>query len=218
MQTILLRCTVADMYDLDWYQLVAQRLGRVQLPAAHPPDDRRPAAVALLLRMNGSGPELLFIERAHHPDDPWSGNIGFPGGRRDPCDPTLRHTAERETQEEVGIDLRPAAYLGRLSDIVGANLPVRVSCFVYGLHQAVAPQLSDEVHDAFWYRLEALQAPHRQIIATVRFGERELQAPAVDLGLPGKMVLWGITYRLVSQFRELLESGEEHPLPYELPL
>jgi 8-oxo-dGTP pyrophosphatase MutT (NUDIX family) len=206
------------MYTHDWYHLVAQRLGRVQLPAISPPDDRRPAAVALLLRMNGSGPELFFIERAHHPDDPWSGNIGFPGGRRDPDDATLRHTAERETREEVGIDLGSAVCLGRLSDIVGANLPVRVSCFVYGLHQTIAPQLSDEVHDAFWYQLEALQAPHRQIIATVRFGERELQAPAIDLGLPGKMVLWGITYRLVSQFRELLDSGEVHPLPYELPL
>ncbi len=215
---LLLRCTVAAMYAHDWYHLVAQRLGRVQPPTDCPCDDRRPAAVALLLRMNGNGPELFFIERAHHPEDPWSGNIGFPGGRRDPDDATLRHTAERETLEEVGIDLGSAACLGRLSDIVGANLPVRVSCFVYGLHEPVQPVLSDEVHDVFWYGLEALQAPRRQIVATVRFGERELQAPAIDLGLPGKMVLWGITYRLVSQFRELLDSGEVHPLLYELPL
>ncbi len=211
-------CTVAVMHAHDWYHFVAQRLGRVRLPTACPSDDRRPAAVALLLRINGSGPELFFIERAHHPDDPWSGNIGFPGGRFDPVDASLRHTAERETMEEVGIDLINASCLGRLSDIVGANLPVRVSCFVYGLHEPVQPVLSEEVHDAFWYDLDALQAPRRQIVATVRFGERKLQAPAVDLGMPGKMVLWGITYRLVSQFRELLESSEEQQVPNELTL
>lgn len=207
----------ATMPDSAWFEHIAQRLTTTcSVPC--PADDRKPAAVALLLRYTECGPELFFIERAHHPEDPWSGNIGFPGGRRDPVDATLRHTAERETMEEVGIDLSPALYLGRLSDIVGANLPVRVSCFVYGLTKQVEPVFSDEVHDAFWYSLDALMIPQRHILATVRFGERELQAPAVDLGLPGKAVLWGITYRLVSQFRELLESGEERQIPYELPL
>jgi len=171
-----------------------------------------------LLRYNGSGPELFFIERAHHPGDPWSGNIGFPGGRRDPVDATLRHTAERETMEEVGIDLAPTAYLGRLSDIVGANLPVRVSCFVYGLTAPVVPVFSDEVRDAFWYGLDELWLPERHVSAKVRFGKQTLEAPAIDFGLPGKPVLWGITYRLVSQFRELLESGSALDLPYELSL
>lgn len=218
MQTIARRCTVVGMYDHDWYQCVAQRLDRVQPSTVGFPDDRRPAAVALLLRMNSNGPELFFIERAHHPADPWSGNISFPGGRFDQGDASLRHTAERETLEEVGIDLRSAAFLGRLSDIVGANLPVRVSCFVYGLIEDVTPVRSDEVHDLFWFELQQLSRPQRQIIATVRFGERELQAPAIDLGLPGKMVLWGITYRLVSQFRELLESSEQQQVPNELQL
>lgn len=205
------------MHRSPFYDEIAGKLTRATRHAC-PADDRKPAAVALLLQHAPAGPELFFIERAHHPADPWSGNIGFPGGRRDPTDVSLRHTAERETMEEVGFDLGTASYLGRLSDIVGANLPVRVSCFVYGLHQPVQPVLSDEVHDAFWYGLDALLSPQRQLLATVRFGERELQAPAVDLGLPGKAVLWGITYRLVCQFRELLESGTEQQLPYELPL
>jgi hypothetical protein len=66
--------------------------------------------------------------------------------------------------------------------------------------------LSDEVHDIFWYGLDALWLPERHILAKVRFGERILEAPAIDFGLPDKPVLWGITYRLVSRFRELLES------------
>lgn len=206
------------MNSSDWFDTIAQRLSITAPACACLPDDRKPAAVAMILQQNGNGAELLFIERARHPDDPWSGNIGFPGGRHDPTDVSLRHTAERETMEEVGIDLGPARYLGRLSDVVGANLPVRVSCFVYGLTMPVAPIFSPEVHDVFWYGLQELRAPERQIVASVRFGERSLEAPAIDLGLTDKPVLWGITYRLVGQFREVLESGHEQHLPYELPL
>lgn len=205
------------MSSIVLFEQIARRLTRI-VAASCPTDDRKPAAVALILRQAGAVQELLFIERAHHPDDPWSGNIGFPGGRRDPIDETLRHTAERETMEEVGIDLSEASYLGRLSDIVGANLPVRVSCFVYGLTEQVEPTVSHEVHDVFWFSLHELADPRRQVMAQVHFGGTLLEAPAIDLGLPDKMVLWGITYRLVNQFREVLESGEERQLPYELPL
>jgi len=118
----------------------------------------------------------------------------------------------------VGLDLSSATCLGRLSDIVGANLPVRVSCFVYGLHGPLEPVLSEEVHDYFWFGLQQLNHPGRQVTARVQFGGRLLEAPAIDLGLPGKAVLWGITYRLVSQFRELLECGSEQQIPSELPL
>lgn len=208
---------MATMSSSVLFTTVSRKLARTAAVFC-PPDDRKPAAVALLLRPAADGPELFFIERAHHPDDPWSGNIGFPGGRRDPVDASLRHTAERETMEEVGIDLSEAVCLGRLSDIVGANLPVRVSCFVYGILKPVIPVLSDEVHDTFWFGLQQLHHPRRQITARVQFGGRILEAPAIDLGLPGKAVLWGITYRLVSQFRELLEGESAQPIPDELLL
>lgn len=193
----------------NWFENLSLRLAEITpLPCSYV--DKKPAAVALILRQTGSCRELLFIERAHHPDDPWAGNIGFPGGRRDPVDETLRHTAERETMEEVGIDLAAARYLGRLSDVVGANLPVRVACFVYGLTTPVVPVVSDEVHEAFWFDLYQLIHPLRQVTAQVAFGGKRLEAPAIDLGLPGKAMLWGITFRLVSQFKELLE-GESEP-------
>lgn len=187
---------------------LSRRLSRSGAPSDDAFSDRKPAAVALILRENGSGLELLFIERARHPADPWSGNIGLPGGRMDPSDADLRQTAERETWEEVGIDLAAAVCLGRLSDVVGANLPVRVACFVYQLLEPVQPVLSHEVHDAFWFELEQLWQPQRQVTATVRFGGRCLQAPAIRLH-PQRPVLWGITYRLVSQFRQLLLPNEE---------
>lgn len=198
-------------------ELIGQRLART-LP--HFPDnfcERKPAAVALILQESGMGLELFFIERAHHPGDPWSGNIGFPGGRMDRQDSDLRRTAERETCEEVGIDLHTARYLGRLSDVVGANLPVRVACFVYALQRPVTPVLSSEVHDAFWYRYDQLWEPERQLLATVQFGGRPLRSPAIRLD-PQRPVLWGITYRLVGQFRQIVEGETNEPAPLEVSL
>lgn len=198
------------------YEQIAQRLNCTE-PLVCQPEQRKPAAVALILRQNKAGLELFFIQRAHHPNDPWSGNIGFPGGGVEEQDASLRHTAERETMEEVGLDLTNASCLGRLSDIVGHNLPVRVSCYVYGLHSLQTPVFSPEVQDAFWIDMQQLFSKERQVIEQVCFDGRFFEVPAIRIH-PEKPVLWGITYRLTSQFRQILESDRQTPLPYELPL
>ena len=63
------------------------------------------AAVALIVDASRSDqdPEIVFIERAHHVADPWSGQMAFPGGRCEPNDMHLAETARRETLEEIGI-------------------------------------------------------------------------------------------------------------------
>lgn len=169
-------------------------------------DSRTPTAVALVLRQGTEGPELLFIERAARDGDPWSGDIAFPGGKQERKDSSLRDAAERETHEELGIDLRQAKLLGRLSDIIGANLPVRVACFVYELEETDTFTLSDEVHEAFWVPLHLLYAPDRNKIRTVSFAGKALETPSIILPQPGKPVLWGITYRLVMQLAALVSA------------
>jgi hypothetical protein len=61
--------------------------------------DRR-ASVALIIRHNVNGLEILFIKRTENPKDPWSGDIALPGGRQDEGETDLE-TAIRECREEV---------------------------------------------------------------------------------------------------------------------
>ena len=94
--------------------------------------DKTRAAVAVVLGPTPEGLQLLFIERAQHPDDPWSGHIAFPGGRIEADDPSPRAAAERETLEEVGLDLSNAEYWGRVDDldrthVAGGGLRFRLS-------------------------------------------------------------------------------------------
>ena len=68
-------------------------------------------------------PEILFIRRAARRGDRWTGHVAFPGGKRDPDDASDRAAAERETLEEVGLDLSTSA--GGHSCYVG-NLPQQI--------------------------------------------------------------------------------------------
>lgn len=184
-------------------------------PSPLPADSRTRAAVALILRTAPSGLEVLFIERATHAGDPWSGDLGFPGGKVEEGDRTERRAAERETLEEIGLDLGNARYLGHLAEIAGAHLPVRVSCYVYGLTRPGRLVLSGEIRNVFWVPLEQLCDPERHIEASVRFGGTTLLRPAIRVPGPGETVLWGLTYRLVIQFLQFLgyPAGEAGSAP-----
>lgn len=164
------------------------------------------ASVALILRQAADDMEILFIQRASHDQDPWSGHIAFPGGKWEEGE-LVCQTARRETLEEIGLDLEQGRYLGRLSDIIGANLPVWVSCCVYWVSQKkFDPVLSDEVSDVFWIRLSDVCDRGRHHLAPVAFDDRSFEVPAIRLPVDDKPVLWGITYRLLMQFLELLEQ------------
>jgi 8-oxo-dGTP pyrophosphatase MutT (NUDIX family) len=166
------------------------------------------AAVALILREGDGGPEILFIQRARRAGDPWSGDLGFPGGKIEPEDDSSRAAAERETSEEIGLDLTAARHLGRLDDLLGDHLPVVISCFVYAIDRCPPLTLSREVTRVFWFPLRELRNPHRHLQTTVRFGNEHLVRPAIRLLEASEVVLWGITYRLVSNFLAIAVNTE----------
>ena len=166
-------------------------------------DDRSHAAVAIVLHENAGGLRLLFIERSEREGDPWSGHIAFPGGRIEAADRGPRAAAERETVEEIGLDLRPAEYLGRLDDITGATLPVLVSGFVYNVAHPGRFEPNSEVREVFWIPVGALLDSKRHVQHSFRYHGTEHLHPAIDLLGPGRPVLWGLTYRFVVQFLQL---------------
>lgn len=185
---------------------IAERLGRHTHRKQYVDGRRTRAAVAMIMRELPGDLEILFIERATDVRDPWSGHLAFPGGKVEQGE-QARQAAERETREEIGLVLESELYLGRMADIIGANLPVRVSCFAYAaVSTAINPVVNREVRDVFWARLSDIRDPERHQMATVGFSGRSLEVPAIILPQPDKPVLWGITYRLVMQFLEIIHN------------
>lgn len=161
--------------------------------------DKKQAAVAVIIHPTDKDLHILFIERAAHPKDPWSGHIAFPGGTIEPEDANLKQTAERETQEELGLDLSSANYVGQLDDVTGATLPVQVSAYVYALDHP--PQLcpNEEVCDVFWSSYHQITDPARLQTLQLKNWHPLKEVPAINLLGPNRPVLWGLTYRLVAQ-------------------
>jgi 8-oxo-dGTP pyrophosphatase MutT (NUDIX family) len=157
---------------------------------------RRRAAVAVVVHDAAAGPEMLFIERARHPADPWSGHMAFPGGRVDPGDADTRAAAERETREEVGVSLAGAERLGRLDDLhagVRFVAPLVLSAFVYRVAEQAVLTPNHEVAAALWVPVRTLLDPERHV--GYRWGPRRW--PGICVGDPDRQVVWGLTYRLL---------------------
>src|SRR6056297_3274681 len=171
----------------------------------------QPAAVAMLLRRTESDTEVLLIKRAEHELDPWSGDLGFPGGRIEAEDSGPRAAAERETAEEIGLQLSPENYLGRTDDLSGAYLSVCISCFVYQIDTPVDFTLNYEVVDLFWVPLRTLLDPQRNRLENFAYRGSDRNHPIVELREWSERPLWGITYRLLGDFFNLFDLSFNHP-------
>jgi 8-oxo-dGTP pyrophosphatase MutT (NUDIX family) len=130
--------------------------------------------------------------------------MALPGGRSGPADADARSTAERETWEEVGIDLRRSGtLLGRLDDVEPRSGAPRivVSAFVFAVPAGTEPEWNHEVDLAVWVPVDQLTAPGAATeYLHLHPDGTELRFPAI--GIQGHLI-WGITYRILTQFLEL---------------
>jgi 8-oxo-dGTP pyrophosphatase MutT (NUDIX family) len=169
------------------------------------------AAVAILLRDGASGIELLFIHRADHPDDPWSGHMAFPGGRAEDGEAPLA-TAIRESEEEVGIDLRRAELLGGLDELQAVRripLDLAIAPYVFRVSEDAVAHPSAEVRGVCWYPLPDLLAG--RYLSTFDYTEtgNVLRFPCLRIE---DKVIWGLTYRMFSELAMRLRvAGGEAP-------
>jgi 8-oxo-dGTP pyrophosphatase MutT (NUDIX family) len=186
--------------------------------AAYRPDlvarpGTRRAAVAMVLREGRDREaEVLLIERARRAGDPWSGHMAFPGGRVERGDASTRGAAERETREEVGVDLSRADVLGRLDDLErrhsGGPSGLVISGFVFHHPDPEPLVANEEVEAAFWVPLLGLADPERHV-TRVFSGTGDVTLPGIVVGNPDRHVVWGLTYR----FLEIFFRAVEQPFP-----
>ena len=187
---------------------VRRALARAPVPAAPEGGGLRRAAVALVLREGDAGLELLFIRRAEHPLDPWSGQMAFPGGRAEPGDADLAATAVRETLEEIGLDLGAAERLGALDEVraMARMRPMNLTIlpFVFHAPERAELRLSEEVTSVHWLPLTPLLGEDLRSTMDYVHEGAALQFPCVRVE---DVVIWGLTYRMLLAFGDRLAGA-----------
>lgn len=151
------------------------------------------AAVAVLLCPDKKGAAILFVKRVENLKDPWSGQIAFPGGKRDTTDKTLKDTIIRETAEEVGIDIGTCQILGVLPALHSVPRPdMKVLPFVIFCEHKPEVVLNKRELEAFvWVPLKDLIKSE----GVYTFGLSRFPAYII-----GDYVVWGLTYRILQHF------------------
>lgn len=164
------------------------------------------AAVAALLRPRDDGLELLLMVRPVRAGDRWSGQVCLPGGRREPEDLDLVHTARRETREELGFD--PAEVgrpLGRLGGVQararGGPLPLWIEPYVWLAERPVTPLVSAEAEQHFWLPLGPVARGECSSTWRHQDGERTLLLPAFR---HGEFCVWGLTHHILGELLDVV--------------
>jgi len=169
-----------------------------------------PDAAVAIVHARGAPDSVLLIRRAEREADAWSGHWSFPGGRREPADRDLLHTALRELEEECGIRLARERLEAALPTAVARRRVGRfllVAPFVFSVDEEQPVSLdAQEAVEAVWVPLGMLRDPARHALRPVPGLPPEVGFPAIDLnGVP----LWGFTYRLITDWLGL--NPQERP-------
>jgi len=170
-------------------------------------DAPRHAGVALVFCPLDEGAQLLFIQRAEYPGDPWSGHMAFPGGHQEPDDEGARAAAEREATEEVGVQLDGARHLGVLDAVYSpVQLENRIGVQPYAYWCDQVPELipNHEVEEVHWIPISFLLDPASRTQFVATWENQDYSLPMI--GWQDQRI-WGMTLRIVDDLVERVRSA-----------
>lgn len=159
------------------------------------------SAVLVMLCERGGDHVIWFIRRTEYRDDPFSGHVAFPGGKKKQSDSTLLHTAFREVGEELGFDAgKEVEILGEMDFVRPYTPSVRqyaVKPFVAMINDKVEFVPNYEVSEFFCVPVSHLVNPKNRDVR-----ERERDGKIIDdyVFSYRNHIIWGLTGRILNEF------------------
>ena len=179
-----------------------------------PTRQTRQAAVAVVLHHACDQTNVLFIKRATVAGDPWSGHIAFPGGHMDDGDLDLIDAAIRETEEEIGLDLRESHLIGPLSHQRaaprGRTIDMLVAPYVFVVESMPSLTLNHEVDEVVWGSFNDMFKGHNH---DVEFrAVADAQIPFNGYRIEQQHFVWGLTYRTLQTLFTAVDPEYSEPV------
>lgn len=165
-----------------------------------PRGDFIPAAVLVPIFLDRGQCHVLFTQRSMEVRD-HKGQISFPGGRWEESDRDLRHTALRETEEELGIAPSQVEILGELGQLVTPT-GYHITPYVGFIPHPYAYQLNpDEIAGIIEVPLDHLLEPQNLRLERGEFFNSLTEMPYFQFK---QHVIWGATGRITRELTELI--------------
>ena len=163
----------------------------------------RDSAVLILFYQEWDSIRTVLIKRPEYPGA-HSGQVSFPGGRREKEDTDLIRTALREAEEETGIDRCNIRVLGHISEILIPPSRFRVLPVV-AIYEGTPLFKPDpvEVESLLFPDLNSLLAEdalHKEYVNIGMFGR--IQVPAYR---HGEHVIWGATAMMLTEMLDIIK-------------
>jgi 8-oxo-dGTP pyrophosphatase MutT (NUDIX family) len=165
-----------------------QRLAEHQ-PRRIPQPDLAEAGVLVAITAEVN-PKLLLTLRAAHLSS-HQGEVAFPGGKRDPEDRDIIHTALREAHEEVGLEPNEVQVLGVMDQVVsrfGYLVTPVLGIIKPGLDHIASP---DELDAVFEVPLDLFRQPPSKY-----FERGKIRIPSYDYD---DFHIWGLTSMMIAE-------------------
>lgn len=174
------------------------KASRVQVP-----DNPREGGVLALLYPKESDLHMCFMERSRD-GGVHSGQVSFPGGKREVYDPDLSATALREAEEELGIPAHQVELLGQFSQLYIPASNFMVSPFVGSLGFRPDFDLDErEVANLIEVPLQRLLEEEIQEIEIKIREDFSVEAPA---WLIDDQIIWGATAMMLNELLVIIRS------------
>lgn len=165
----------------------------------------KPSAVLLILFKENKQLKIVFILRSVY-DGVHSGQISFPGGKKDQNDIDSLETALREAKEEVGIVIDREDILGKLSNLYIPNSNFIVEpyvAFVEKLNGLIPDQA--EVQQIYKIPLEDVTNENAIQTKEVLFlNKRTISVPCFYIN---NLKIWGATAMILNELLDIIRSN-----------
>ncbi|MBX9449585.1 MAG: CoA pyrophosphatase [Taibaiella sp.] len=173
-------------------------------PDEAPPNAKESAVLILLFEEAGALNVLLIMRTAD--GGAHSGQIAFPGGKKEPEDPGYPDTALREANEELSLDPQQVQVIGSISPLY-----IPVSNFIVHPVVAYADQLPDleksefEVAEIFQIPLSTLFDSKQDTVINITLplkGKIDITAYIIN----ESVIVWGATAMILSELESLWDE------------
>ncbi len=164
------------------------------------------SAVLILLFPVGKNIHTLLIQRTAY-TGVHSAQVAFPGGKFDETDIHLKHTALRETQEEIGIHPEHIEIIGKLTDIYITPSNFLVTPFI-GYINTLPDFIINEYEVQKIITVDLFQLNNTAIrsekIITQSSGHK-IKTPYYEIE---DLTVWGATAMMISELNVVVEESK----------